>query len=73
MFNLKHGLRPLEDTLPAMFFQREYTLPDAPVRSREELETEIRSYYSLMGWDETGRPTEECLAGLDLLDAASLC
>ena len=73
LFILKHGLRPLEDTLPAMFFDREYTPPDVPARSREELEAQIRSYYRLMGWDERGEPTEETLVRLDLLDVAGLC
>jgi aldehyde:ferredoxin oxidoreductase len=59
-FNLKHGLKPEDDTLPERLF--EGIKGGALAGSRmdiEEFKKAVRLYYEMMGWDaETGVPTE---------------
>ncbi len=54
-FNLREGMRPeRDDRLPPRLFQ---PLEDSGRRlEAAEMETMLRQYYRLRGWDETGRP-----------------
>jgi aldehyde:ferredoxin oxidoreductase len=55
-FNLREGMKPEDDRLPRRFHQKlEKT---GQVISEEELETMLKDYYRLRGWDEMGVPGE---------------
>lgn len=72
LFNAREGLGPDDDTLPDRFF-------DDPLRQgkweglridREHFHECIRLYYSMMNWDEQGRPREAVLVDHGLRWAA---
>jgi aldehyde:ferredoxin oxidoreductase len=54
-FNLREGLTPADDWLPARFFDEPLPETGAVLR-REELEKMREEYYALRGWDDQGRP-----------------
>ncbi len=65
-FNIRHGLRPEDDTLP-----HKYTavpLPDGGSKGRVvPIKAMIYDYYRLMGWDsKTGKPYRSTLSSLGL-------
>jgi len=67
-FNLKHGLKPEQDSLPLRMFE---PLPEGPMKGvsikKEEMEDAVKIYYSMMGWDEVGGvPTRGKLFELNL-------
>jgi aldehyde:ferredoxin oxidoreductase len=54
-FNLREGLTPDDDSLPPRFHTE--PLPETgKVIRREDLETMVREYYQVRGWDQQGRP-----------------
>ena len=62
-YNLREGLTAADDRLPDRFY-------DEPIREgprkgdrldREAFDGAVRTYYAMMGWDETGRPTPATL------------
>ncbi len=67
MFNLREGFSAADDKLSDRFFQ-----PHAggPVANKQydpaKLERAKSYYYSLMGWDANGVPTQETLEALDI-------
>lgn len=66
LFNLRHGASAADDRLPDMFFDSEYSAGRPPSKPQEWMEPMIREFYSLMGWDEKGRPTQGKLAELGI-------
>ena len=70
IFNMREGFTAADDKLPARFF--EPTI-GGPLSDKsldfEEMERAKRYYYHLMGWDESGVPTNEKLEelGIDYL------
>jgi aldehyde:ferredoxin oxidoreductase len=87
LYNVRLGLSRHDDILPERFTQEaaplyEYVadsrtgemtaLPD-PLRFGRiyDLDAMLDRYYSLRGWDDRGKPTEEVLQRLGLLDVAS--
>jgi aldehyde:ferredoxin oxidoreductase len=67
-FNLKHGLKPEDDSLPLRMFD---PLPEGPMKgvsiNKEEMEDAVKIYYGMMGWDEVGGvPTRGKLYELNL-------
>jgi aldehyde:ferredoxin oxidoreductase len=53
-FNLREGLKPEDDRLPKVFHRE---LKDSGlVITEQEMETMLREYYRLHGWDEAGKP-----------------
>lgn len=68
LFNLQAGFTAAEDSLPPKMMKQ--ALQEGPhqgrVFSAEDFEAMKRSYYSLRGWDEDGRPTPEKLKELGL-------
>jgi aldehyde:ferredoxin oxidoreductase len=54
LFNIREGLTPDDDTLPARLFREK--LESGQGISEEELLYMRREYYALHGWDEEGRP-----------------
>ncbi len=52
MININQGMRPEDDTLPDMFFDRgKYHL------EREKFQQMVGEFYTAMKWDKQGRPT----------------
>jgi aldehyde:ferredoxin oxidoreductase len=66
LLNLKLGLSPMQDTLPARF--TEEPLPDGPSKGETvQLDRMIQEYYDLRGWDpETGSPSQAKLNELGI-------
>ena len=70
-FNIRHGLVPEDDTLPARYILEPPSNGGAkgsvvPIRPM------VYDYYKLMGWDlKTGRPYRRTLAALGLEDVAA--
>ena len=66
-FNLRYGASKRDDRLPGMFFDKEYNAGQNPSKPSEWMEPMKKEFYSVMGWDEQGRPTAAKLAKLGLL------
>jgi aldehyde:ferredoxin oxidoreductase len=66
LFNLKHGASHMDDRLPNMFFEKDYNAGRQPSKSQEWMEPMKQEFYSIMGWDDEGRPTAEKLAELGI-------
>jgi aldehyde:ferredoxin oxidoreductase len=65
LFNLREGLTRGDDTLPKRFLTE--PLKDGPTRGRVvDLETMLKEYYFVRGWDEEGIPKRETLKKLGL-------
>lgn len=63
LFNLKAGFTKEDDNLPERLLKE--PLPNGPGKGKVvELETMLREYYELRGWDEMGVPTAEKLEEL---------
>jgi aldehyde:ferredoxin oxidoreductase len=72
-FCVREGIDRQTDTLPGRLMQD--PLPEGPAQGmvidKDTLEMLKDAYYDLRGWDkETGKPTAEKLAELDLIDIA---
>ncbi len=68
VYNYREGFGPEDDMLPERFFEREI---DAGALKGNKLDKEvfkeiIQFYYSMMGWDENGKPKEAALWNLGL-------
>jgi len=63
----RFGATEADDRLPDMFFDKEYNAGKQPSKPQEWMEPMIHEFYAVMGWDESGRPTEKKLGQLDLL------
>ncbi len=64
VYNLREGLTAADDTLPARFFEDGIQLEgrwSGKRLSRARFEEAVRTYYRMMGWDDTGRPRYETL------------
>jgi aldehyde:ferredoxin oxidoreductase len=66
LFNLKHGVSHMDDRLPDMFFEKDYNAGQEPSKPYEWMEPMKQEFYSVMGWDDEGRPTSEKLAELGI-------
>ena len=66
LLNLKLGLTPSQDTLPARFIEE--PLPEGPSKGETiRIADLVQEYYRLRNWDPvTGRPAEQKLKELDL-------
>lgn len=65
LFNLKAGFTKKDDTLPERLLKE--PLPSGPAKGKVvELDTMLKDYYQVRGWDELGVPTEEKLKELTL-------
>jgi aldehyde:ferredoxin oxidoreductase len=67
IFNMREGFTAADDKLPARCFEPTIggPLSDKPL-DFEEMEGAKRCYYHLMGWDESGVPTDEKLEELEI-------
>jgi len=54
-FNIREGLKPEDDRLPKPFYKK-FEHSDH-VLKEDELETMLKEYYALRGWDKNGQPT----------------
>jgi aldehyde:ferredoxin oxidoreductase len=63
LYNLRERLTAADDTLPDRFFDE--AVPEGPRKGdrlhRGTFHAAVRTYYSLMGWDENGVPTGTAL------------
>ena len=66
LFNLRCGASSADDRLPDMFFEKEYNAGQEPSKPSEWMEPMKKEFYSVMGWDEQGRPTPEKLSELGI-------
>lgn len=66
LFNLRHGFNMHDDRLPDMFFESDYNAGGAPSKPQEWMEPMKQEFYRIMGWDETGYPTQKQLVKLGL-------
>ncbi|MBT8367944.1 MAG: aldehyde ferredoxin oxidoreductase family protein [Deltaproteobacteria bacterium] len=66
LINLRYGASEADDRLPDMFFEKDYNAGKEPSKPSEWMEPMKKEFYSLMGWDNKGRPTPEKLAELGL-------
>jgi len=68
IYNLREGFSAADDTLPDRFFSESVPTRHSPAASlnREKFHQSIQTYYSMMGWDETGRPRESTLIDFEL-------
>ena len=66
LFNLRCGASDADDRLPDMFFDKEYNAGQEPSKPAEWMEPMKKKFYSVMGWDEQGRPTAAKLAELGI-------
>ena len=66
LLNGRFGATAADDRLPDMFFDKQYNAGRQPSKPQEWMEPMIREFYDVMGWDESGRPTEETLGKLGL-------
>jgi len=65
LFNLEAGFTKADDTLPERLLKE--PIPSGPAKGKVvELDTMLKEYYELRGWDEEGVPTEEKKAELSL-------
>jgi aldehyde:ferredoxin oxidoreductase len=69
-FNIRHGLRPEDDTLSARLLEPP---PDGPSKgSIVRIKPMVKEYYRKMGWDEkTGKPLIRTLRSLGLEEVIS--
>ncbi len=72
LFNIREGLDPTGDKLPARFFKESFTKGPAKgiVLSEDEFQQSLKEYYSLRGWNSKGIPTTKKLKELGLLKYA---
>jgi aldehyde:ferredoxin oxidoreductase len=68
VYNLREGFSPADDTLPERFFKESVPTRHSPSASldRTKFHHAIQTYYSMMGWDEAGRPRESTLVDFEL-------
>lgn len=71
LFNVQAGVSQADDTLPERIatLDRNARHRAVPIEAFQRMRAE---YYSLRGWDQQGRPTEERLGGLGLLEQEEL-
>ncbi|MFP4258997.1 MAG: aldehyde ferredoxin oxidoreductase family protein [Desulfovermiculus sp.] len=55
-FNLREGVSAADDCLPERMYNE--PLPDGKSIKKEDLQTMVRDYYRLRGWDEQGVPRD---------------
>ncbi len=62
-YNLREGLGARDDTLPDRFFEEPIASGKrkGDVLDRARFQDAVRFYYSMMGWDSEGRPTQATL------------
>jgi aldehyde:ferredoxin oxidoreductase len=68
VYNLREGFSADDDTLPERFFTESVPTRHSPSSclNREKFRQAIETYYSMMGWDESGRPRESTLVDFEL-------
>ena len=72
MFNILCGLTRDDDWLPYRFYSEAIQVNgSAAVCRREDFQKMHQEYYSSLGWDGNGRPTQETLKELGLLEVVS--
>ncbi|MCF7890844.1 aldehyde ferredoxin oxidoreductase family protein [Candidatus Bipolaricaulota bacterium] len=65
LFNIRNGITPKDDTLPAKFIE-ESIEEGKNEGAKVDLDKMLTRFYDLMGWDSKGKPTSEKLKELGL-------
>jgi len=69
LFNLRNGAGVRDDRIPEKFIEE--AIDEGPGEGHTvELEPMLRDFYRVMGWNETGYPSEERLTALDLFEVS---
>lgn len=64
-FNLENGFSKKDDTLPERLLKE--PVKEGPAKGKVvELDTMLKEYYEIRGWDENGIPTEEKINELEI-------
>jgi aldehyde:ferredoxin oxidoreductase len=72
LFNILCGLTQDDDWLPDRFYSETIQVKgSAAICRRDEFQKMHHEYYDSLGWDHNGKPTEETLRELDLLEVVS--
>jgi aldehyde:ferredoxin oxidoreductase len=66
LINLRCGAVADDDRLPEMFFDKEYNSGQKPSKPSEWMEPMKNKFYSVMGWDAQGQPSQAKLAELGI-------
>jgi aldehyde:ferredoxin oxidoreductase len=67
IFNLREGLSSGDDTLPGRILEPlEGGAPKGKEIDPQEFQMALKTYYSMMGWDESGIPLNSKLEELEL-------
>ncbi len=67
IYNLREGLSEADDRIPSRFFEPLEAGPRSGAKiSCSELGEAIKSYYGMMGWDDSGRPEKAKLQDLNI-------
>lgn len=71
LFNVRAGVSQVDDTLPERIavLDRNAKHRAVPIEAFEQMRAE---YYRLRGWDQQGRPTDQRLAALGLIEEEEL-
>lgn len=69
MLNLREGLTIKDDDLPE-FFKEKHILSGPSAGCTVDIEKMRDEYYSIMGWEENGVPSQKCLEELGLEEHA---
>ncbi|MGE5630291.1 MAG: aldehyde ferredoxin oxidoreductase family protein [Caulobacteraceae bacterium] len=65
LFNIKAGFTKVDDTLPERLLKE--PMPNGPAKGKVvELDTMLKEYYEVRGWDSNGIPTDEKLLELSI-------
>ncbi len=67
IYNLREGLSEADDRIPGRFFEPLEAGPRSGAKiSDSELSEAIKTYYGMMGWDDSGRPEKAKLQDLNI-------
>ena len=71
-FNILCGLTQNDDWLPDRFYAEPIQAKgNTAMCRRQEFQKMHHEYYDSLGWDRNGKPTEETLRALELLEVVS--
>jgi aldehyde:ferredoxin oxidoreductase len=74
LFNMREGTSRKDDVLPPRLWEPQANGPRKGMTSavsKEDFEAQLDKFYTLRGWDKTGKPTKETLELLGLSELAS--
>jgi aldehyde:ferredoxin oxidoreductase len=67
LFNINHGFKREQDTVSPRILEANPDGPNVGLSVAGDLDAMIERYYSNMGWDAEGRPTQQTIDSLGIL------